>query len=265
MKTPNYLVSIKNNPHYSEETGTKLGATYLNYSDRTQYKELDEVITRLKNIQPDIKRNDVAKFFNDPNKLIHGVYAAMIWGGISAVNGRDHLGKLLERSPEEVVKIIGEITELLRGGNVKEAYEYMQDPGGGKLKGVGPAFFTKLFFFISFANDFPVIAPIYDKWTQLAHNVLLHDLGEVEKHKQYFYPAKISQFDGLLRESEGALAYKDYTERMGIWSSDLGVTVNALEIFIFGKNRGTKQGRDHNNPRNVFMRMLVEFNSLRKE
>lgn len=261
MKTPNYLLSIKDNLQRSEETGTKLDSSVLNYENKNSNWDADEAIRRLRNIKPDVKRDDITHLFKDPETQIYGVYAAMIWGGISTrgLMG-DHFGLLLSEPRKKVIESIGTVSALLKDAQVKSAYEYMDIGGGGKLKGVGPAFFTKIFFFISIANEFRVTAPIYDKWTQLAHNVLLHDVGEGKLAEEFFkVPAKSSQIEGLLITLKGSVAYEDYTQRMMAWASDLGVTVNELEVFIFGKDLRTKNGRESTNPRNVFKRMLKEL------
>lgn len=249
MKIPKYLTDNVEAIHSKTQNATKIANDF--------YKIENESVKAVLALFPakHILREDVTQFFID-KKIVKGVYAAMIWGGMSTsgITG-NNFGKLLDVSDERICEVVAKITEMLRDGHVKLAFDYMEDEKGGKIRGLGHAFFTKIFFFVSVAGGFKVIAPIYDKWTKLAHYALLHDSNNKNFADEYFSKRN---GDVVNLRSCSSDAYQDYVNRMEAWAAALGVTVCKLETFIFGNHKGKDKKLD--NPRLEFPRMLTAIN-----
>ena len=117
----------------------------------------------------EVKRSEVFELAADPNVTVATVcVAAMAWGGM-------HLGswKLLCRSSR------GEwlnVAQRIRGGKLTRAQAYERLKAlreQGRLKGMGPAFFTKLIYFLTPRdNATPKPGYIMDQWAGSSVNLL---------------------------------------------------------------------------------------------
>ncbi|ELY5180447.1 hypothetical protein SNE85_002336 [Vibrio cholerae] len=228
----------------------KIAAQYHNYR---HYEVINEILTDCKDWY--IGRQEVTKYF-EQQCVYKGFFAAMIWGGVSTggVTG-DNLSKMLSVEKSRLESIIIAIRALLESQKFADAYHYMEKEG--KIDGLGDAYFTKLFFFITLADRMEIKAPIFDKWTKLAYCALLIDEGHENIAKSY-----ISRVDGeivLFRAASRAAAFEDFVQRMNRWASECGVDVNQLESFIFGTHRG--KDRSTNNPRCYFESFVSEKNA----
>lgn len=249
LRIPNYLSLNVLAVQKKEQNLTKIVSAFYSIDNA----EVKSVLALFEHNDKKIKREDVIFLF-ETNQIVKGVYAAMIWGGMSTSPAMgNHFGKLLEVPVERLCEIVDKVTKLLRNGEVKLAYDYME--ADGKIPGMGHAFFTKIFFFVSMAQKFTVIAPIYDKWTKLAHCALLYDSDNEHLAKKYF--AKRTNDIVNLRACASD-AYEDYVQKMGLWATALKVSVCQLETFIFGNHKSIDKSDD--NPRFQFPRMLKAIN-----
>ena len=253
MKTPPYLLENILAIRSKVQTPTRIASSF--------YRDENELVKDILASFPkrEILREDVTALFSgDPMK---GVYAAMIWGGMSTggVMG-NNFGKLLKISRDELSEVIDRLRNLRRDGDVKQAYDYMENGQRRKIEGLGHAFFTKIFFFLSVVINFKVIAPIYDKWTKLAHFALLHNAGDSKVAAEYFTLSKDKgQKEVVVNlRSCGSDAYDNYVTRMEAWANDLNVNVCTLETYIFGNHRGRDKSPE--NPRAKFSEMLRNQN-----
>ncbi|GHA51768.1 hypothetical protein ACFFLZ_03085 [Photobacterium aphoticum] len=219
----------------------KIANRYFNYR---HHKVIDGILHDCSDGY--IGREQVTEYFKN-HEYYKGFFAAMIWGGVSTggVTG-DNLSKLLDVTPERIDGIVLVVKRLLQQRLFSLAYDYMEREG--KLKGLGDAYFTKLFFFISEADSLAIISPIFDKWTRLAYCALLIDEGDKQLAKQYI--SRVEGVDVKLRSAMRSAAFNDYVLRMNRWAKECDVEVNQLESFIFGTNR-SKDKTSHN-PRFYF-------------
>lgn len=252
MTLPIYLEENSNTIKIDSVTKFKIGSSYYNYAKHT-------VINEILNDFEDgcIDRKDVTKYFKK-DKILHGFYAAMIWGGISTggVAG-DNLSLLLSVDHSQIIEIIEKVKELINKNKFKEAYIYMDTEG--KLKGLGDSFYTKLFFFLGDASEQDIIPPIFDKWTKLAYYGLLIQSENLDIANKYIVSVNGVQVN--FRSKHRADAYEDYVLKMNLWANKLGTSVSYVEQFVFGNDK--RKDKSSSNPRNVFEEIVSEFRLLR--
>lgn len=116
-----------------------------------------------------LTRDQVREQCRAPHSLIHGYVVAMSWGdqGAGAGGTKHALAAWAER--ETIVKLLGE----LRKGklSVRESYDLFANT---PVKGLGPAYFTKLLYFFRAGAEHgqPVDRYVMDKWTAKSINML---------------------------------------------------------------------------------------------
>ena len=180
-----------------------------------------------------ISRAKVINIFKEGD-LVVGFYAAMIWGGVSACDGpKDWLFEILKISEDKLNNIITHVSGLLADDKIVEAFRYMEKEG--KVKGLGESYFTKLFFFLSEANNNRLITPIFDKWTKLAFCALLIELEELTYLDKY--ALKYENFEVTFSNCSRANIYEDYVNFMNHCGKTLNVSISNLELHIFGHDR----------------------------
>lgn len=248
--TPSFLKNNLKKIQETEQPSFKIANSYFNYR---HHKVIDDILSDCSDGY--IGREHVTAYFKN-NHYYKGFFAAMIWGGVSTggVTG-DNLTKLLNVTPERLEAIVLVVKHLLAQQAFSQAYNYME--GEGKLKGLGDAYFTKLFFFVAAAETLTIIPPIFDKWTKLAYCALLIDEGSGQLARQY-----ISRVEGVevkLRTATRSAAFNDFVLRMNRWSKECGVEVNQLESYIFGSHR-SKDKTSHN-PRFYFESFVTAHHS----
>ena len=116
-----------------------------------------------------VRRSEVFELAEDPNVSIATVcVAAMAWGGMNLENWR-RLWELSDRTWLHVAQCIrdGDLTRA-------EAYSFLKKlRDDEKLKGMGPAFFTKLIYFLTPRdNSEHQAAFIMEQWAASSVNVL---------------------------------------------------------------------------------------------
>lgn len=244
---PAYLRDNISKIQQTKQPRFKITGSYHNYR---HYDVINEILTDCKDGY--IGRQDVTKCFEQQGGY-KGFFAAMIWGGVSTggVTG-DNLSKMLSVEKSRLEGIIIAVRVLLASQKFADAYQYMEKEG--KIDGLGDAYFTKLFFFITLADRMDLKAPIFDKWTKLAYCALLIDEGHENIAKSY-----ISRADGELiyfRKASRPAAFEDFVKRMNRWARECCVDVSQLESFIFGTHRG--KDKSMNNPRFYFETFVSE-------
>ncbi|WP_210114736.1 hypothetical protein [Vibrio echinoideorum] len=248
--TPSFLKNNLKKIQETEQPSFKIANSYFNYR---HHKVIDDILSDCSDGY--IGREQVTAYFKN-HHYYKGFFAAMIWGGVSTggVTG-DNLTKLLNVTPERLEAIVLVVKHLLAQQAFSQAYNYME--GEGKLKGLGDAYFTKLFFFVAAAETLTIIPPIFDKWTKLAYCALLVDEGSGQLARQY-----ISRVEGVevkLRTATRSAAFNDFVLRMNRWSKECGVEVNQLESYIFGSHRS--KDKTSNNPRFYFESFVAEHHA----
>lgn len=194
--------------------------------------------------------------------------ATMVWGGIDAKrdnkekNKVSHLRALLATSEADLRSVMNRLRALIRAGAFEKAFSACQK-GALKLSGVGPSFFTKLFFFIGQVPPVPTLAPlILDKWTAHAFCILGAQVCPSPRWSQMFdlKPLYKSKSDAVvLRTSAAAVIYRPYVAWMSYWAQQLDLPAAKLEQFIFGMSRKSSAGKSSENPRNQLIQLGAEL------
>ena len=196
-----------------------------------------------------ISREEVICLFESWHDPVLCLVAAMVWGGIMDA----HLRDLLAMDEEQLLAQMKALRPLVRSGAFEQAFKDCQIGGSLKFDGVGPAFFTKLFFFIGQVQ--PVLNPaplILDKWTGNAFLVLGRQVCDSPRWPDIFDHSKLQDNEAAILKTSypDACIYRLYVAWFNHWAYLLGVTTAKLEQFVFGMSRTPSAGKHGSNPRN---------------
>lgn len=184
----------------------------------------------VRNLPAELSREDVVGFFRED--LYRGFVATIMWGGISrfqaegiALNNDrnttmpklERLAALLHNSETDIERIEGAIASLKRGG---ENYFY----------GIGPSYFTKLLYFLTFDMDLNNRPLIYDENMKPVHFALMPEAGR----NPFFYYLPVDNTVTYAESTKFEDVYYDYCELMCETAREVGVDVRNLEAWVFG-------------------------------
>ena len=184
----------------------------------------------VRNLPAELSREDVVRFFRED--LYKGFVATIMWGGISRFlaqgiaqnNDRNTTMPKLERlvarlrnAETDIERIENAIVSLRRGG---ENYFY----------GIGPSYFTKLLYFLSFDMDLNTRPLIYDENMKSVHFALMPEAGK----NPFFYYVPIGNKVSYAEFTSFEDVYYDYCELMCETAHEIGVVVKNLEAWVFG-------------------------------
>ena len=184
----------------------------------------------VRNLPAELSREDVVRFFRED--LYKGFVATMMWGaisrfqaeGIAMNNNRDttmpkleRLVALLRDSETDIERIENAIASLKRGG---ENYFY----------GIGPSYFTKLLYFLTFDMDLNNRPLIYDENMKPVHFALMPEAGR----NPFFYYLPVDNTVTYAESTKFEDVYYDYCELMCETARKVGVDVKNLEAWVFG-------------------------------
>lgn len=166
----------------------------------------------------------------------------LAWGGMN----RKH-GVLLCSCGNDWLKLADEI----RGGKYsrQEAYHsFAMLRHGDKLKGMGPAYFTKLIFFLM-----PSTMPrgyIMDQWTSASVN-LLSGARMVEMNRSFFQLKRSKRVFETVSDKNTSRNYESYCDYVEILSNMLTIDTkntvdpDKVEEMLFSKGRGQGKWRSY--------------------
>lgn len=216
-----------------------------------------------------IQRADVVKLYSEWKDPELALVTSVIWGGINATrphkSGPPDLVALLSHSSTDIVDRMNHIRDLILANNISQAFGDCSIGGIAKFKGVGSAFFTKIFFFIGQSAPGLQLEPlVFDKWTQNAFFLLFTQVAGVQASHQFFrIPTRqgfktqreaIGLTSGIAKQTS---AYLEYVTRMNAWAGSLGVPPAQLEQFVFGDSR--KQNKAPTNPRTEIVNLIKTY------
>jgi len=224
------------------------------------------VMDRLRQLFPsrEISRADLIGLYTGWKDPVLCLVATMVWGGIDAKRDNEeknkvsHLRSLLRKSDADLLAVMNRLRVLIRAGAFESAFSACQN-GALKLPGVGPSFFTKLFFFLGQVP--PVLNPaplILDKWTAHALCILGAQVCPSPRWSEMFdlKPLHKPKPDAVvLRANAAAELYRPYVAWMNCWAQQLGVPAARLEQFVFGLSRKDKAGKFATNPRKELIQL----------
>lgn len=207
-----------------------------------------------------ISRRSVVKLFEGEDLYLASV-AALIWGGINATRPTSkgggaettNLSKFLSVPQDAMLDRLEKIKILLDEEDFEKAYIESSTGGSTNISGLGPAYFTKLFFFLGQASELSCKKPlILDKWTTNAFLILLQLEGEydIEEFGTLTLPIGIgsvgaSKLKGGFRKK--AKTYQLFCKKMDDWASVVDLNASQLEQYLFGDD--LKRNRLGDNPR----------------
>lgn len=213
------------------------------------YKEDYEVVKVIYDHFPqrNLQRKGVIELFKEDHYT--GFIGAMMWGGINGTRpqrggGGTNFKRLLDFDRAKVEKAIVFAREAIKRGNIEELFSRFNGNNTFSLPGVGPAYFTKLFFFLGELDEVDVRPLIFDKWTSNAHCALL--ISAECENLPYIRVNRYVQRCVAWPAGMGlAMLYKNYVSNMNSWTDELNSKFNVnltpakLEEFVFGSSLRT--------------------------
>ncbi len=251
-----YLEYIKNrvedirNVHYSYDV-------LSNYSkvEVEQIKSIAKTNSSLRlavNLLEKKKRIDRSFVFNQfkYEPLSVAFWVAMLWGHIWLSNLKRAAG---DKSLEDKLK---DVRDLLKKSDLKTAFLSMKGEYKGhnnKIPGINTSFLTKVLYFMKDSYPQPIKPLIYDRWSMAIDAALLYS-GVRPKDDNY---TLLFTLRGGFKAPEGPKSvdeltmYQHYLLRMETLGkrSDLNVSSENLEEYLFGTSQRQKLLWNDNNPR----------------
>ncbi len=152
------------------------------------------------------------------------------WGGVTVKNGKGVLQELGWVDTAHQLRL-GDIDHI-------EAYrQFFHHCTLGQIKNCGPAYYTKLLFFLPDSDESRGI--IMDQWTARSINLLVG--------KPVVTLVKNSSPVGSYRVSplNDCSVYERFCRIVGILAARLGITTEEAEVRLFSEGRGKGRRRDY--------------------
>ncbi len=184
----------------------------------------------VRSLPVELSREDVVGYFRED--LYKGFVATIMWGGISRFraegiarnNDRNTTMPKLER----LVEMLRDAeTDIERVGNFIASFRRVAE---NYLYGIGPSYFTKLLYFLSYDMDLNIRPLIYDENMKPVHFVLMPDVGQ----NPFYYYLPVGNKVIYAEDTKFEDVYYDYCELMCKTARKIGVDVKDLEAWAFG-------------------------------
>lgn len=180
-----------------------------------------------------ISREDIYKIVsNNQIETIACVTAILAWGGMRRDSGITALSTLNSWLP---------ICDEIRNGKLSrtEAYDrFMSIRLNNHMKGMGPAFFTKLIFFLMHSQKNQ--GYIMDQWTATSVNLLsescLVKLNKIKTKKSYFE---------IVNDKNTSQDYENFCKFIEAIASNLKRSPIEVELAMFSEGRGKGGWRNY--------------------
>lgn len=199
----------------------------------------------VRNLPAELSRDDVVRFFRED--LYKGFVATILWGGISRYQAEE-ISRRNDR--QSTLPKLERIRQMLRDSKedisiIEDAVASMRRGKENSFYGVGPSFFTKLLYFLSFDLDLETRPLIYDENLKPVHFALM---PECAQNPFYFYVpvggkmifAEFTTFEDV---------YVPYCMALNETAKELGVDVANLESWLLGWPVNIK--KEQPNPREI--------------
>ena len=226
----------------SRIVATYNAATGANYNYETWKKHFtgNEVVLQdlayIHGICPSIiTRNDIEQFVNAAQNGTCGIripfLATMIWGWGNGWRGRHNVE--LSYSDNRLDGSLKKAFELIQANKLQEAYDTF------RVKGCGPAFFTKFFYFIGRALDIRPLPLILD--TQVAKYLELMCIQEGWRLDDF---VKVNRNEGnrIISTGRNVKGYLRYVHSMNSWANQLGCNADDIELFMYKQRNRIGEG-----------------------
>lgn len=268
-----YIEQNKSEIKKFTQTAFKVKKQYQKQEYLNVYKKLKLIGT-----EESLDRGKVLEYFNNDIKC--GFVAAMIWGGINAARTRGtgnllntNFGNFLndiniDNKVEDIVeKINAVLNKDFNENGLMNLYIEFKSNNKYKLSGIGPAYYTKLFFFISQLHQCDKKLLIFDKWTIRLYAAYL--LENDKKKLDIFYnlgklkSLALSSDINPLYSSMEHKAYANYILDFNKIANDFKVPLTNLEGFLFGYP--LRSGNRESNPRVLINNYILKETASMQE
>ncbi len=197
----------------------------------------------VRNLPAELSREDVVRFFRED--LYKGFVATIMWGGIN----RHHAEGIARNNDRNTtVPKLERLVKLLHGADtdqerIENAIATLRRGGDNYFYGIGPSYFTKLLYFLSYDMTLAVRPLIYDENMKPVHFALMPEAGQNPFH--YYVPVD----EGLIYAEHTSVedVYYPYCELMYKTACKLGIDVKKFETWVFGRPVNINAGQP--NPR----------------
>lgn len=272
---PMYLINNVDRIRNIEQQAFNWSKAYNVQENHTYSEHGRQAMSELqKKFNGSLKRDEVIDLFISPETYYLGFLASNVWGGISVRNG--HFRSALTYEKQIVENIIKSINDAFATNSQEEIRNIYLSLYGGKnhIKGIGPSYFTKLFFFIGQANDEIILKPlIFDRWTQNAFFALLSQTGDCGLLSQFFNPNFQIRHSNMLNhnicnfllrgnKNNQFEAYWNFINLLNEWAKILDVPVSKIEEFVFGI--ALNQCPSLTNPRVELSDIIIDYIESKK-
>ncbi len=184
----------------------------------------------VRNLPAELTREDVVKLYRED--LYKGFVATIVWGGISRFQAE---GIATNNDRNTTMPKLESLVALLRNANtdiarIEDTIASLRRGGVNYFYGIGPSYFTKLLYFLSFDMDINIRPLIYDENMKPVHCALMPDTGR----NPFFYYVPVDKKVVYAANTKFEDVYYDYCELMCETASAIGVEVKNLEAWVFG-------------------------------
>jgi hypothetical protein len=224
-----------------------------NYSDGYRGSKHPSLEFLYKKFPIKITREDLVLLYTEWDDPSVAFYATMVWGMID-VHKKNRFSLIQKIDSKKLSKIMESIKTNISKGQYLDAFLSCFKGGSNFIEGVGPSYFTKLFFFMGQADQYLNIKPlIMDKWTVNAYFSLKCETEGLDSISRSFSIPSLKSFlkyktVPIRYESDiQAKTYLDYITKMNSWANRIGVPSEKLEQFVFGID--LRKDKTPSNPR----------------
>jgi hypothetical protein len=158
--------------------------------------------------------------------------ATMMWGWGNRGIGRVYIK--LSMSDPQAKKVLEQSLKYIKEGQIRKAYD------GFKLAGCGPAFFTKLFYFVGLAYEVKPLPVILDSQVAKSLDLIAGQEGwGLKTFVKVDGRDKRGRISSVGRYAEG---YVGYVHLIDAWANDLGCSASSIEYYLY-KLAGDKKSQ----------------------
>jgi hypothetical protein len=184
----------------------------------------------VRSLPVELSREDVVGYFRED--LYKGFVATIMWGGISRFRAE---GIARNNDRNTTMPKLERLVEMLRDAEtdierIENAIASLRRGGENYLYGIGPSYFTKLLYFLSYDMDLNIRPLIYDENMKPVHFVLMPDVGQ----NPFYYYLPVGNKVIYAEDTKFEDVYYDYCELMCKTARKIGVDVKDLEAWAFG-------------------------------
>ena len=192
-----------------------------------------------------LTRNDVVACYQED--LYKGFVATILWGGISRYQAEE-VSRRNDR--QSSIPKLERIRQMLRDSKedvsiIDDAVASMKRGKENSFYGIGPSFFTKLLYFLSFDLDLETRPLIYDENLKPVHFALMPECGQ----NPFSFYVPVGGKIHFAEDTSFEDVYVPYCMALCEVANELGVDVTNLESWLFGWPVNIK--KEQPNPREI--------------